>query len=169
MKHTSTLQPLRIAVLTVSDTRTLQDDASGDYLVQALQESGHHLAARAIEPDDKYRLRATASQWIADSGIQVIIITGGSGFTPRDVTPEAITPLIDKHITGFGEMFRSISAAEIGSSTLQSRACAGLANQTLIFCLPGSPHACRTAWQQILVTQLDSRHQPCNFSSLLFP
>ncbi|PID64409.1 MAG: molybdenum cofactor biosynthesis protein B [Gammaproteobacteria bacterium] len=159
--------PLQIAVLTVSDTRTLADDKSGAYLAKALQDSGHHLADRQICPDDKYRIRAQVSAWIADASVQVILSTGGTGVTGRDITPEALTPLFDKRIEGFGELFRQISYAEIGTSTVQSRALAGLANQTYIFALPGSAGACRTAWSKILQAQLDNRHRPCNFSELI--
>lgn len=164
--HTSTpasFVPLSIAVLTVSDTRTAQTDRSGDLLASLLTEDGHKLAARAIEPDDIYRLRARVSAWIAASDIQVIISTGGTGFAPRDVTPEAIRCLFDKEITGFGELFRHLSLSDIGVSTIQSRVLAGLTNRTLICCLPGSPGACRTGWTEILRNQLDSRTRPCNF------
>ena len=159
--------PLSIAVLTVSDTRTLDTDSSGQYLADALTAAGHRLAARAISVDDIYRLRAQISAWIADPAVQVVLITGGTGLTGRDVTPEAVQPLLDKRIDGFGELFRHISYLEIGSSTLQSRAFAGLANGTLLFGLPGSTGACRTAWEKILVEQLDARHAPCNFATLV--
>lgn len=161
--NTNELTPLAIAVLTVSDTRTLANDTSGDTLVERLQAAGHRLAARAIVKDDIYQMRAVTSQWIADEGIQVIIITGGTGFTDRDSTPEAMTPLFDKHVEGFGELFRQISYQQIGTSTIQSRALAGLANHTLIFCLPGSTNACKTAWDDIIKFQLDSTQKPCNF------
>lgn len=155
--------PLAIAVLTVSDTRTFDNDTSGQYLVDALAEAGHTLADRALLQDDVYQLRARVSAWIADSSIQVVLITGGTGFTDRDSTPEAIRPLLDKEVEGFGEMFRQISLEEIGTSTIQSRALAGLANHTLIACLPGSTGACRTGWTQLLEPQLDARQGPCNF------
>jgi len=155
--------PLRIAVLTVSDTRTLATDTSGQYLVDALQETGHELADRALLKDDIYQLRAQVSDWIANRDIEVIVITGGTGFTDRDSTPEAIKPLLDKEVLGFGEMFRQLSWQEIGTSTVQSRALAGLANHTLIACLPGSTGACRTGWTQLLQPQLDARQKPCNF------
>ncbi|MDX2463955.1 MAG: molybdenum cofactor biosynthesis protein B [Porticoccus sp.] len=154
---------LGIAVLTVSDTRTLEEDTSGQLLVDRLTESGHNLADRALIPDDVYQLRAEVSRWIADPKVQVILTTGGTGFTDRDSTPEALAPLFDKHVEGFGELFRHISYQEIGTSTLQSRAVAGLSNRTLIFCMPGSTNACRTAWDNILGEQLDARTKPCNF------
>jgi len=158
--------PLNIAVLTLSDTRTPETDTSGDALASLLGEAGHKLVARELIPDDVYRMRAVVSGWIADSSIHVIITTGGTGFTQRDSTPEALQPLFDQHIEGFGELFRQLSLAEIGSSTVQSRCFAGIANRTLIFCLPGSTGACRTGWKGILVEQLDSRHKPCNFVGL---
>jgi len=158
--------PLNIAVLTLSDTRRPETDTSGDALVSLLGEAGHHLAARALIPDDVYRMRAVVSGWIADPSTHVIITTGGTGFTRRDSTPEALQPLFDQHIEGFGELFRQLSFAEIGTSTVQSRCFAGLANRTLIFCLPGSTGACRTGWKGILLEQLDSRHKPCNFVGL---
>lgn len=158
---------LNIAVLTLSDTRTLAEDRSGDTLVSLLEESGHQLAARDIIPDDVYKMRAVVSQWIADPAIQVILTTGGTGFSGRDSTPEAMRPLFDTEIEGFGETFRQVSFQEIGSSTIQSRALAGLANRTAIFCLPGSTGACKTAWNSILKEQLDSRHRPCNFVGIL--
>ena len=155
--------PLNIAVLTLSDTRTAANDTSGDALVEMLTEAGHRLAARDLCPDNMYRMRAIVSQWIADPEIHVVITTGGTGMTNRDSTPEALAPLFDKTIEGFGELFRQVSYQEIGSSTLQSRCVAGLANQTLVFSLPGSTGACRTGWNAILKEQLDSRHKPCNF------
>lgn len=158
---------LNIAVLTLSDTRTLAEDRSGDTLVQLLEASGHQLIARDIIPDDVYKMRAVVSQWIADSKVQVILTTGGTGFSGRDSTPEALRPLFDTEIEGFGETFRQVSFQEIGSSTVQSRALAGLANRTAIFCLPGSTGACKTAWKSILQEQLDSRHRPCNFVGIL--
>ena len=158
---------LNIAVLTVSDTRTWDNDTSGDFLADAVAEAGHKLADRALIADDVYRIRALLSQWIASEQVQVALVTGGTGFSGRDSTPEAVRPLLDKHIDGFGEVFRSLSLREIGSSTLQSRACAGLANRTAVFCMPGSTGACRTAWQGILRDQLDSRHRPCNFVAVL--
>lgn len=160
-------QCLSIAVLTVSDTRSSEDDTSGDWLVQAVQEEGHRTGARAIVRDDIYQIRATLSAWIADPRINAVLITGGTGFSGRDSTPEAVRPLFDKEIDGFGEVFRALSLAEIGSSTIQSRALAGFANETVIFCMPGSTDACKTAWNGIIREQLDSRHRPCNFVSVL--
>lgn len=159
--------PLDIAVLTISDTRSLETDTSGDLLVERLTDAGHRLADRELVRDDVYQMRATLSRWIADPGVQVIISTGGTGFSHRDSTPEAVTPLLDKQVEGFGELFRHISWEEIGSSTIQSRAVAGLANGTLIFCLPGSTGACRTGWDRIISEQLDARHRPCNFVETL--
>ena len=159
--------PLAIAVLTVSDSRSEADDASGQTLVERLTAAGHRLADRAIVPDDLYRIRAVVSAWIADPRVQVVLITGGTGLTGRDRTPEAIRPLLDTEITGFGELFRMLSWEEIGASTLQSRALGGLANATFIFCLPGSTGACRTGWDRILQPQLDARTQPCNLVELL--
>lgn len=163
-KHAeSVFVPLNIAVLTVSDTRTLDTDTSGGLLVERLQGAGHRLAARVLLKDDLYRIRAQVAQWIAEDEVQVVLITGGTGFTGRDSTPEAVTCLLDKQVDGFGELFRQISVPDIGTSTIQSRALAGLANGTLVCCLPGSTNACRTGWDGILVTQLDARHRPCNF------
>lgn len=155
--------PLSIAVLTVSDTRNFETDTSGAYLVDALTSAGHRLVARSLVKDDIYLIRSKLSQWIAQTDVAVVLITGGTGFTDRDSTPEAVLPLLDKHIEGFGELFRQISLAEIGTATIQSRALAGLANRTLICCLPGSTGACRTGWEKILVSQLDARQGPCNF------
>ena len=162
-KPNTQFYPLNICVLTVSDTRNFDNDTSGDALVQLLTSSDHRLHARELIKDDVYQMRAVVSQWIADPKAQVILITGGTGFTDRDSTPEAIAPLLDKTIVGFGELFRHVSLAEIGTSTIQSRAIAGLANRTLIFCLPGSTNACNTAWTKIIASQLDSRTRPCNF------
>ncbi len=158
---------MNIAVLTVSDTRTLETDKSGAYLVEALEESGHIASQREIVKDDIYQIRAVVSGWIANSQIQVILITGGTGFYSRDSTPEAVTPLFDKNMEGFGELFRQVSYTEIGSSTIQSRAIAGLANNTVIFSLPGSTGACRTAWTKIISEQLNAQFGPCNFVKLL--
>ena len=160
-------QRLSIAVLTVTDTRTREDDTSGDYLVQALEAAGHRTGGRAIVRDDIYQIRAVLSAWIADADINAVLITGGTGFSGRDSTPEAVRPLFDKDIDGFGEVFRALSLAEIGSSTVQSRALAGFANDTVIFCMPGSTGACETAWQGLIREQLDSRHRPCNFVGVL--
>lgn len=159
--------PLRIAVLTVSDSRTEDTDTSGKVLVQHLSEAGHRLAEKAIVPDDVYKIRAIVSRWIAQDDIQVVITTGGTGVTGRDGTPEAIKPLLDKEISGFGEMFRVISYEEIKTSTLQSRTLAGVANGTYIFCLPGSTGACRTGWDKLIQAQLDCRTRPCNLVELI--
>ena len=159
-------QPLAICVLTVSDSRTLAEDTSGDFLVQALEEAGHRVADRALLPDDRYKLRALVSKWIADDTVDGILVTGGTGFTGRDSTPEALLPLLDKQMPGFGELFRAVSVEEIGTSALQSRAFAGLANGTFLFALPGSTSACRTAWDKILRAQLDARTKPCNLATL---
>ncbi|WP_432453018.1 MULTISPECIES: molybdenum cofactor biosynthesis protein B [unclassified Agarivorans] len=165
MSHLATVQQtfLNIAVLTVSDTRNEATDSSGQYLAEALQQAGHRLADKHIVIDDVYQIRAIVSQWIASSEIDCVISTGGTGFTARDNTPEAMSVLFDKDIEGFGELFRSISYQEIGTSTVQSRALAGFANKTVIFCVPGSTNACKTAWQKILLEQLNSTHKPCNF------
>ena len=155
--------PLHICVLTVSDTRNRETDTSGQRLQDLLQEAGHQLHQRELVKDDIYQIRAVISNWIVNTQAQVILITGGTGFAGRDSTVEAVTPLFDKTVVGFGELFRQVSYEEIGTSTIQSRATAGLANRTLIFCLPGSTGACTTAWQRIIKDQLDSRHRPCNF------
>lgn len=160
-------QTLRIAVLTVSDTRSEATDRSGRTLVEMLEQAGHQAAAKAIVPDDIYAVRARVSIWIADPEIDVVISTGGTGVTGRDGTPEAILPLLDKVIAGFGEMFRSLSYAQIGTSTLQSRALAGVANRTYLFVLPGSTGACRLAWQKLISAQLDYRTRPCNLVELM--
>lgn len=161
--------PLNIAVLTVSDTRTLETDTSGQVFVDRLTEAGHGLAARVLLKDDLYKIRAQVATWIADEQVQVVLITGGTGFTGRDSTPEAVECLLDKRIDGFGELFRALSILDIGTSTVQSRALAGLSNRTLVCCLPGSTGACRTAWEGILAEQLDARHRPCNFVKHLLP
>ena len=166
MSATESFIALRLCVLTVSDTRRREDDTSGDYLQSALLDAGHQLAARALLPDDRYRLRAAVSAWIADDGVDGVLVTGGTGFTGRDSTPEALLPLLDKPMPGFGEMFRAISYEEIGTSTLQSRAFAGLANGTFVFCLPGSTSAWRTAWERLIRAQLDARTRPCNLATL---
>ncbi|KXF82127.1 molybdenum cofactor biosynthesis protein B [Enterovibrio coralii] len=155
--------PAKIAVLTVSDTRTEENDTSGKFLVDALVEAGHTLADKQIVIDDVYKIRAVVSQWIADENVQAVMITGGTGFTSRDSTPEALKPLFDKEVEGFGELFRAISFQEIGTSTIQSRAIAGFANHTVIFAMPGSTGACRTGWNGIIKQQLDASHRPCNF------
>ena len=158
---------LNVAVLTVSDTRTQETDTSGAFLEEALLAAGHIVADCQIVIDDVYQLRAIVSQWIADPNVEVVLTTGGTGFSGRDSTPEALSPLFDKAIDGFGEVFRALSLEEIGSSTVQSRALAGMANGTVIFCMPGSTGACRTAWEGVLRDQLDSEHQPCNFVGVL--
>ncbi len=157
---------LNIAVLTVSDSRTEGDDKSGAFLKEAAETAGHRVLEKRIVPDDIYQLRAVFSRWIADPAVHVIISTGGTGITGRDSTPEAVAPLLEKPIEGFGELFRNLSLEEIGPSAIQSRALAGLTNQTLIFCLPGSSGACRTGWEKILRTQLDHRTRPCNFAQM---
>jgi molybdenum cofactor biosynthesis protein B len=162
-----TIQSLNCAVLTISDTRTEQDDTSGDLLVELLSADGHQLADRNLVKDNVYDIRACVSAWIANDDISVILSTGGTGFTGRDSTPEALTPLFDKTISGFGELFRQISFDEIGASTIQSRAVGGLANATLIFALPGSGNAVRTGWQHILSPQLNINTRPCNFVELI--
>ncbi|MEB3293213.1 MAG: molybdenum cofactor biosynthesis protein B [Synechococcales bacterium] len=167
MSTRDSFSPLQIAVLTVSDTRTEVTDKSGSLLVDCLTQAGHQLAEKAIVPDNIYQIRAIVSRWIADAVVQVVITTGGTGLTGRDGTPEALIPLFDKVIEGFGELFRMVSYPEIGTSTIQSRAIAGVANGTYIFCLPGSSNACQTGWDKILQDQLDSRHRPCNFAELI--
>src|SRR6201994_558617 len=159
--------PLNIAVLTISDTRSLDDDKSGATVADRLTEAGHKLAAREIVTDDVEAIRAIVKRWIADAGVDAIITTGGTGFTGRDVTPEAIEPLFEKRMDGFSIAFHMLSHAKIGTSTIQSRATAGVAGATYIFCLPGSPGACRDAWDRILVHQLDYRYRPCNFVEIM--
>ncbi len=160
-------RPVRIAVLTVSDSRTPETDRSGDTLVARLTEAGHVLADRDVVRDDIDAIRARVNGWIADPGVEVILTTGGTGVTGRDITPEAIEPLYDKPIHGFGELFRMLSYQTIGASTIQSRASAGVAGGTYVFVLPGSTGACRDAWDGILSSQLDIRHRPCNFVELM--
>jgi molybdenum cofactor biosynthesis protein B len=159
--------PLSIAVLIVSDTRTEADDISGKTLADNIAECGHKLFAKVIVPDNIYRIRAKVCEWIADDAVNVIISTGGTGVTGRDGTPEAIAPLLDKQLDGFGEIFRMLSYQDINTSTIQSRAIAGVANGTYIFCLPGSAGACRLAWEKIMKDQLDIRTKPCNLAQLL--
>ena len=159
--------PLSIAVLTISDTRTEADDKSGKLLVTRLEQAGHHLNEKQIVADNIYQIRATVSRWIAQEKPQVILTTGGTGVTGRDGTPEAVKPLLDKEIDGFGEMFRVLSFESISTSTLQSRATAGVANGTYIFCLPGSSGACADAWDKLINQQLDYRHRPCNLVELI--
>jgi molybdenum cofactor biosynthesis protein B len=160
-------QALDCAVLTVSDTRGEAEDSSGQYLVAALQEAGHRLAEKVIVRDDIYQIRAVISRWIAAADVDAILVTGGTGFSGRDSTPEAVEPLFDKRIEGYGEMFRFLSYQEISSSTIQSRAVGGLANDTVIFCIPGSTGACRTAWEGLIRDQLDSSFRPCNFVGVI--
>ncbi len=159
--------PLNIAVLTVSDTRKLDDDRSGDTLQSRLIKAGHLLAARAIVTDDRDAIQKQVKLWVQDDGIDIIISTGGTGFTGRDVTPESVEPLFDKRMDGFSELFHRISFDKIGTSTIQSRATAGLCGTTFVFCLPGSPGACKDAWDGILEPQLDYRHMPCNFVEIM--
>ena len=158
---------LKLAILTISDTRDESQDKSGKLLVERLEGAGHSLAEKVILPDDRYEIRAAISQWIVDKKIDVVITTGGTGLTGRDGTPEAVAPLLDKEIEGFGEVFRVLSYEEIGPSTIQSRAIAGVANGTYIFCLPGSSGACATGWDKIISEQLDSRTHPCNLVDLM--
>ncbi|MDU6409828.1 MAG: molybdenum cofactor biosynthesis protein B [Yersiniaceae bacterium] len=155
--------PAQLAVLTVSDSRTDADDTSGDYLREAAHEAGHKVVVSRIVKDNRYQIRAVVSAWIADPDVQAILINGGTGFSAHNTTPEALRPLFDREIEGFGELFRMASYEEIGTSTIQSRAIGGIANQTVIFAMPGSTRACRTAWERIIAEQLDARHGPCNF------
>lgn len=164
--HSHEFLPLTIAVVTVSDSRTVETDKSGALLMQRIESAGHHLYERVIVKDDIYQLRATASNYIADENVAVVIFTGGTGLTGRDVTPEAISLLFDKEISGFGELFRQISYEEIATSSLESRAIAGLTNGTLLFCVPGSTGACKTAWDNILNAQLDIRTRPCSLAEM---
>ena len=159
--------PLNLCVLTVSDTRGADNDSSGDYLALSLGQAGHRLHDRRIVKDNRYVVRAIVAQWIADETVHGAIVTGGTGFTGRDSTPEAILPLLDKEMPGFGETFRAVSFAEIGTSTMQSRAFAGLSNNTFVFCLPGSTSACRTAWEKLIRAQLDATTRPCNLAGLM--
>jgi molybdopterin adenylyltransferase len=159
--------PVRIAVLTVSDTRTAAEDKSGDTLADMIRAAGHEVADRALVTDDIPAIQGKVRAWIADKGIDVVITTGGTGFTGRDVTPEAVKPLFEKEIDGFSTVFHMISFQKVATSTIQSRACAGLAGGTYIFCLPGSPGACKDAWEGILRHQLDNRHRPCNLVEIM--
>ena len=165
--ETRTFLPLRIAVLTVSDSRSLADDKSGATLAERIEKAGHSLAGRTIVTDDVEKIRDQVKQWIADPAIDVVITTGGTGFTGRDVTPEALEPLFEKRMDGFATLFLLVSHAKIGTSAIQTRATAGVANATYVFCLPGSPGACRDAWDEILVHQLDYRYRPCNFVEIM--
>ena len=166
MSAANEFRPLSLCVLTVSDSRTAADDTSGDWLAAALADAGHALHERAIVRDDVYAMRAIVSRWIADDAVHGILVSGGTGFTGRDSPPEALAPLLDKAMPGFGEMFRVLSFDEIGTSTLQSRAFAGIANATFVFALPGSTSACRTAWEKLIRAQLDARTKPCNLANL---
>ncbi len=159
--------PLNIAIMTVSDTRSIKDDRSGDILVKRLLDAGHKLGERAIVRDDETEIQAQIKSWSQDEGIDIVITTGGTGFTGRDVTPESIEPLFDKKMDGFSTIFQQISYEKIGTSTIQSRATAGLIGTTFVFCLPGSPGACKDAWDGILLAQLDYRHMPCNFVEIM--
>ena len=163
MSSSKEFLPLNIAVLTISDTRDDSTVTSGDLLKSHLLSDGHKFAVKTIIKDDIYQIRKVISDWIADGDINAILTTGGTGFAGRDSTPEAIAPLFDQEIVGFGELFRQVSYSEVGSSTVQSRCLAGVANKTIIFCLPGSNNACTTGWEKIIKEQLDSRHRPCNF------
>jgi len=167
MTAQSEFVPLNLCVLTVSDTRTPDDDSSGDYLALSLGQAGHRLCEKRIVQDNRYAIRAIVAQWIADEDVHGVLVSGGTGFTGRDSTPEAIAPLLVKQMPGFGEMFRMLSYDEIGTSTMQSRAFAGLANNTFVFCLPGSTSACRTAWEKLIRAQLDATTKPCNLAGLL--
>ncbi len=167
MSTTREFIPLAIAVLTASDSRDESTDKSGALLVERLESAGHRLAERRVVPDDVYRIRAVVAGWIADPEVNVVLTTGGTGVTGRDGTPEAVAPLLDKEIPGFGEVFRMVSFEEIRTSTLQSRTLAGVANATYVFCLPGSSGACRTAWDRLISEQLDYRTRPCNLVELM--
>jgi len=162
-KQKKPFQALNIAVHTVSDTRSDKNDTSGHVLVERLTVAGHNLADKKITKDDVFHIRAVVSDWIYRDDVNVVLITGGTGFTVRDNTPQAVEPLLVKKVPGFGELFRYVSFQEIGTSTVQSRALAGISNGTLIICMPGSPNACKTAWDKILLEQLDASHRPCNF------
>lgn len=166
-KKSVPFQPLQIAVLTVSDTRDESSDTSGKMLVDGLSSAGHVLADKKIVIDDIYKIRAIVAQWVASANIQAILVTGGTGFTSRDSTPEALLPLMDKMVEGFGELFRQVSYQQIGTSTIQSRAFAGMSNKTIIFGMPGSTNACQTAWDGVICEQLDASHRPCNFVAQL--
>jgi molybdenum cofactor biosynthesis protein B len=165
--ETREFKPLSVAVLTVSDTRTEATDKSGAVLAERVRSAGHQVAEKAIVRDDVYAIRAIVSKWIADPSVEVVVTTGGTGITGRDGTPEAIAPLLDKEIQGFGELFRAISFEEIGASSIQSRCLAGVANATYVFCLPGSSNACTTGWDKLIATQLDYRTRPCNLAELM--
>ena len=167
MSFSDQFLPINIAVLTISDSRTEADDTSGKVLVDRATEAGHQVVDKRIVPDDIYQIRAVVSGWIADESVNAVVTTGGTGVTGRDGTPEAIKPLLDKEIEGFGEIFRMLSYEEIKTSTVQSRALSGVANGTYLFCLPGSSGACRTGWDKLIQDQLDSTHRPCNLVELM--
>ena len=166
-KSTAEFVPLNVAVMTVSDSRDASEDSSGDYLREALSEAGHQVLDHVLVKDNLYRIRAVVSSWIASTDVQVVIINGGTGFNSKNSTPEALLPLFDREIDGFGELFRMVSYEDIGGATIQSRAVAGMANQTVIFALPGSTRACESGWERIIREQLDARTRPCNFVSHL--
>ena len=166
-KSTAEFIPLNVAVLTVSDSRDAAEDTSGDYLREALAEAGHQVLDHALVKDNRYRIRAVVSSWIASADVQVVIVNGGTGFNSKNSTPEALLPLFDREIDGFGELFRMVSWEDVGSATIQSRAVAGMANQTVIFAVPGSTRACQSAWESIIRDQLDASTRPCNFVSHL--
>jgi len=166
-KSTAEFVALNVAVLTVSDSRDAAEDSSGDYLREALSEAGHQVLDHALVKDNRYRIRAIVSSWIASADVQVVIVNGGTGFNSNNSTPEALLPLFDREIDGFGELFRMVSYEDIGGSTIQSRAVAGMANKTVIFAVPGSTRACESAWERIIREQLDARTRPCNFVSHL--
>ncbi|WP_380181150.1 molybdenum cofactor biosynthesis protein B [Kalamiella sp. sgz302252] len=166
-KPTAEFVPLNVAVMTVSDSRDATEDSSGDYLREALTEAGHQVLDHVLVKDNLYRIRAVVSSWIASADVQVVIINGGTGFNSKNSTPEALLPLFDREIDGFGELFRMVSYEDIGGATIQSRALAGMANQTVIFAVPGSTRACESAWERIIREQLDARTRPCNFVSHL--
>ncbi|RRZ92966.1 molybdenum cofactor biosynthesis protein B [Erwinia sp. 198] len=166
-KSTAEFIPLNVAVMTVSDSRDAAEDTSGDYLREALAEAGHQVLDHALVKDNRYRIRAVVSSWIASADVQVVIVNGGTGFNSKNSTPEALLPLFDREIDGFGELFRMVSWEDVGSATIQSRAVAGMANQTVIFAVPGSTRACQSAWESIIRDQLDARTRPCNFVSHL--
>ncbi len=167
MTEETKTRPVRLAIMTVSDTRTLENDTSGDALVRMATEDGHEVVERIIVPDDIYRIRFEVSRWIIDTKVEAVVTTGGTGLTGRDGTPEAVTPLFDRQIDGFGELFRHVSYQTVGTSTIASRAVAGVANGTFIFSLPGSTGACKDAWKGVLHDQLDSNHRPCNLVELM--
>ncbi|WP_312041515.1 molybdenum cofactor biosynthesis protein B [Erwinia sp.] len=166
-KSTAEFIPLNVAVMTVSDSRDAAEDSSGDYLREALTDAGHQVLDHALVKDNRYRIRAVVSSWIASADVQVVIVNGGTGFNSKNSTPEALLPLFDREIDGFGELFRMVSWEDVGSATIQSRAVAGMANQTVIFAVPGSTRACQSAWESIIRDQLDARTRPCNFVSHL--